>query len=165
MLVVGRITKLFGAEGEVNLNLYDDFADRIDWEEQPLFVRLDGLVVPLFCEKFIRRGQAATARFADIDTSKRAEMIVGCEIFIDEEEEAADDEFTFDDLIGFKVIIAEHSGTISDLFDSELNPLFEVTLDDGSVHLIPAAEEFISHIDFDEEVMHLVLPEGIIGLN
>ena len=164
-MVVGRITKLFGAEGEVNLNLYDDFADRIDWEEQPLFVSLDGLVVPLFCEKFIRRGQAATARFADIDTPKRAEMIVGSEIFIEDEAECDDDEFTFDDLVGFKVIIAEHCGTISDYFDSELNPLFEITLDNGSAHLVPAAEEFISHIDFEEGVMHLVLPEGIIGLN
>lgn len=164
MLVVGRITKLFGAEGEVNLSLYDDAADIIDWKEQPLFVRLDGLVVPLFCEKFVRRGQAATARFADIDTPKRAEMILGCEIFIEAEDDAADDEFTFDDLIGFDIRTDAARGKISDYYDSDTNPLFEITLDDGTTHLIPAAEEFIAAIDFERRSMHLVLPEGLLEL-
>ena len=78
MLAVGRITKLFGAEGEVNVNLYADFPDNFDWEEQPLFTHVDSLVVPLFCESFSRRGASnATVRFADIDTAKQAELIMG----------------------------------------------------------------------------------------
>ena len=47
MLAVGRITKLFGAEGEVNVNLYADFPDDYSLE-QPLFTIVDSLVVPLF---------------------------------------------------------------------------------------------------------------------
>ena len=35
-MAVGRITKLFGAEGEVNVNLYADFPDNFT-EDQPLF--------------------------------------------------------------------------------------------------------------------------------
>lgn len=165
MLAAGRITKLFGAEGEVNISLYDDCADVVDWMGQPLFVRLDGLVVPLFCEEFVRRGQAATARFADIDTPRRAEMVVGCEIFVEgDNEELSDDEFTFDDLVGFKVSIGDATGEIIDYYDSELNPLFEIRLTDETLHLIPAAEEFIAAIDFEEGSMHLVLPEGLLEL-
>ena len=86
MLAVGRITKLFGAEGEVNINLYADFPDDFS-VEQPLFTMVDSLVVPLFCESFSRRGKgSATVRFADIDTTKRAELIMGNEIFIEEPE-------------------------------------------------------------------------------
>ena len=162
MLAVGRITKLFGAEGEVNVNLYASFPDDFS-EEQPLFTMVDSLVVPLFCESFSRRGHSsATIRFADIDTVKRTELIMGNEIFI-EEPETDDDEFTFDDLIGFTVKIGRRKGTITDFYDNEINPLFEITLTDGT-HLIPAAEEFIAAIDFDERVMKLVLPEGLLEL-
>ena len=162
MLAVGRITKLFGAEGEVNVNLYATFPDDFS-EEQPLFTMVDSLVVPLFCESFSRRGHSsATIRFADIDTVKRTELIMGNEIFI-EEPETDDDEFTFDDLIGFTVKIGRRKGTITDFYDNDINPLFEITLSDGT-HLIPAAEEFIAAIDFDERVMKLVLPEGLLDL-
>ena len=162
MLAVGRITKLFGAEGEVNVNLYASFPDDFS-EEQPLFTMVDSLVVPLFCEPFSRRGHSsATIRFADIDTIKRTELIMGNEIFI-EEPETDDDEFTFDDLIGFTVKIGRRKGTITDFYDNDINPLFEITLTDGT-HLIPAAEEFIAAIDFDKGEIKFVLPDGLLEL-
>ena len=162
MLAVGRITKLFGAEGEVNVNLYASFPDDFS-EEQPLFTMVDSLVVPLFCESFSRRGHSsATIRFADIDTVKRTELIMGNEIFI-EEPETDDDEFTFDDLIGFTVKIGRRKGTITDFYDNDINPLFEITLTDGT-HLIPAAEEFIAAIDFDKGEIKFVLPDGLLDL-
>ena len=162
MLAVGRITKLFGAEGEVNVNLYASFPDDFS-EEQPLFTMVDSLVVPLFCESFFRRGHSsATIRFADIDTVKRTELIMGNEIFI-EEPDTDDDEFTFDDLIGFTVKIGRRKGTITDFYDNDINPLFEITLSDG-VHLIPAAEEFIAAIDFDNGEIKFVLPDGLLEL-
>ena len=162
MLAVGRITKLFGAEGEVNVNLYASFPDDFS-EEQPLFTMVDSLVVPLFCESFSRRGHSsATIRFADIDTVKRTELIMGNEIFI-EEPDTDDDEFTFNDLIGFTVKIGRRKGTITDFYDNEINPLFEITLSDG-VHLIPAAEEFIAAIDFDKGEIKFVLPDGLLDL-
>lgn len=160
MLAVGRITKLFGAEGEVNINLYADFPDDFS-VEQPLFTIVDSLVVPLFCDSFSRRGRgSATVRFADIDTVKRAELIMGNEIFI-EDVESDDDEFTFDDLIGFTVKIGSRKGTITDFYDNDYNPLFEIELG-GKNHLIPAVEEFIAAIDFEKGVIKLVLPEGLI---
>ena len=161
MLAVGRITKLFGAEGEVNVNLYADFPDNFS-EEQPLFTIVDSLVVPLFCESFSRRGKgSATVRFADIDTVKRAELIMGNEIFVEEME--SDDEFTFDDLIGFNVKISRRKGTITDFYDNEINPLFEIELS-GKQYLIPAVEEFIAAIDFDERIIKFVLPDGLLDL-
>ena len=77
MLTVGRITKLFGVKGEVVVNLYDTLPDNFNWEEQPFFTKVEELVVPLFCDSFARRGQrSAVVAFADIDTEKRAEMIL-----------------------------------------------------------------------------------------
>ena len=160
MLAVGRITKLFGAEGEVNINLYADFPDDYSLE-QPLFTIVDSLVVPLFCDSFTRRGKSgATVRFADIDTVKRAELFMGNEIFV-EQADCDDDEFTFDDLVGFTVKVGRRKGSIVDYYDNDYNPLFEIELG-GKNHLIPAVEEFIASIDFEARTMRLVLPEGLI---
>ena len=164
MIAVGRIGRLFGTEGGVIITLYTSFPDDFQMEE-PLFIRVDELAVPLFCSSFERRGQSsAVANFDDIDTERRAEeWLVGREIFIEEAEEEADDEFFLEDLIGFRAIIGDEHGTISDFYDSEANPLFEVTIDQKA-HLIPAAEEFIAHIDFEQRTIKFVLPEGLLEL-
>ena len=161
MLTVGRITKLFGANGEVVINLYDTLPDNFDWKEQPFFTKVEELVVPLFCDSFARRGQrSAVVAFADIDTEKRADMILDHELMLEVEENNSD-EFTFDDLIGFEVRIGRSKGEIIDFYDNEFNPLFEIELK-GKHHLIPAVEEFIAAIDFDQQSLKFVLPEGLI---
>ena len=172
MLSAGRVSKLFGAGGEVVITLGSDFPDDFDWKERPLFVRVDGLVVPLFCESFTRRGSSsAVVLFADIDTPARAGIIVGRELFIEEcaDDTAADDEFTLDDLAGFAVTVVatdgrqERHGTVTDFYDHEANPLFEIEID-GAAHLVPAVDEFIAAIDFDARTLRLVLPEGLLEL-
>lgn len=164
MLAVGRINKLFGVGGEVSLTLYTNFPDNFQWEEQPLFTYVNSLVVPLFCDSFARRGASgAVVAFADIDTAKRAELIVGNEIFIQESEAEESDEFTFEELIGFSVSVGRRRGHVSDFYDNEINPLFEITLS-GKTHLIPAAEEFIAGIDFQERKIKFILPEGLLDL-
>ena len=161
MLTVGRITKLFGVKGEVVINLYDTLPDSFNWEEQPFFTKVEELVVPLFCESFARRGQrSAVVAFADIDNDKRAEMILDHEIML-EVEESDDDEFYFDDLIGFEVRVWRAKGEIVDFYDNEFNPLFEIELK-GKRHLVPAVEEFIAAIDFEARTIKLILPDGLI---
>ena len=161
-MTVGRITKLFGAKGEVVINLYDTLPDNFNWEEHPFFTKVEELVVPLFCDSFARRGQrSAVVAFADIDTEKRAEMLLDHELMLDVEQQSDDDEFYFDDLIGFTVRVGRAKGEIVDFYDSEFNPLFEIELK-GKRHLIPAVEEFIAAIDFDARTIKFVLPDGLI---
>jgi 16S rRNA processing protein RimM len=163
MIAVGRIGRLFGTEGGVMITLYTTFPDDFRMEE-PLFIRVDELAVPLFCSSFERRGQSsAVVNFDDIDTERRAEeWLVGREIFI-EEEESDDDEFYMEDLIGFKAIVGRQRGEVIDYYDSDANPLFEIAIGDKQ-HLIPAQEEFIAHIDFDKRAIKFVLPEGLLEL-
>lgn len=55
---VARVTKLFGGSdgGGVVLSLYDSFPEDFDPAEDPLFVQIDSLDVPLWCASFERRG-------------------------------------------------------------------------------------------------------------
>lgn len=166
----GRINKLFGTAGSVMLSLYDAFPDDFDPAQTPLTVSIDGLDVPLWCERFERRGQAgAVAAFADLDTERRAEELLGLEFRIEEPADADDDEFYLEDLIGFATEVEEagdaekHAGTLTDYYDSDTNPLFELEIDGRRV-LVPAVEEFIAHIDFEGRTVHFVLPEGLLTL-
>ena len=180
----GRINKLFGTEGGVMLSLYEAFPDDFDPAETPLFVAIDGLDVPLWCERFERRGAAgAVASFADLDTPRRARELLGREFRIDLAQEDGD-EFYLEDLIGFAVetetfgagdaaaddAAASPDGAhvcrhrvVSDYYDSELNPLFELEIDGRRV-LVPAVEEFIAHIDFEARTIRMVLPAGLTEL-
>jgi 16S rRNA processing protein RimM len=164
MIAVGRVGRLFGTDGGVMITLYASFPDDFS-NEEPLFVHVDELAVPLFCSSFERRGQSgAVAHFDDIDTERRAEeFLVGRELFIEEEEMTDDDEFYMEDLIGFKVVVDKLRGELTDYYDSEANPLFEITIGDKT-HLVPAQEEFIAHIDFDGRTIKFILPEGLLEL-
>ena len=164
MIAVGRIGRLFGTDGGVMITLYSNFPDNLQPTE-PLFVVIDKLAVPIFYSSFERRGQAgAVVHFDDIDTERRAEeFLVGRELFIEESDVEKDDEFYMEDLIGFTALVGKQRGEITDYYDSEANPLFEITLNNKS-HLIPAQEEFIANIDFEKRKIKFVLPDGLLDL-
>ena len=157
----GRINRLFGTDGGVMLSLYADFPAQFD-TGTPLLVTIDALEVPLYCERFERRGTSgAVASFADFDTERRAQELVGLEFRIECDEDE-DDEFYLEDLIGFAVTCTEagadgakgaatFTGSVTDYYG-------------GRTVLVPAAEEFIAHIDFGGRTMKLVLPEGLLDL-
>lgn len=161
---VARISKLFGREGEVMLNLYPEFPDAFDPGSEPLIARIDGLEVPLYCDRFERRGRSgALVRFADLDTPRRVEEFLGKELCAELEDAGEEDEFYMEDLIGFAVEANGRRGRIADYYDSEVNPLFELDLEGRSV-LVPAVEEFFARIDFEGREVKLVLPEGLLEL-
>ena len=65
------------------LSLYPAFPEDFT-TDTPLRVTIDALEVPLWCERFERRGQSgATATFADFDTERRAQELVGLEFRIE----------------------------------------------------------------------------------
>jgi 16S rRNA processing protein RimM len=171
MTTVARVNKKFGSEGEVMLSLYADFPEEFDPQQDALLVEIDGLMVPLYCDRFERRGRTgALVRFADLESERRVEELLGRELAMElEEEERDEDEFYLEDLIGFSVELSEvgakenFRGELTDFYDSEANPLFEVQVEERSL-LIPAAEEFIAGIDFEGRQVKFILPEGLMNL-
>ena len=166
MIAVARVSKLFGQAdtGGLAISLYTTFPEDFDPQEDPLFVEIGSLAVPLYMDSFERRGvSGANVRFADFDNTRRAEELSGKELFVEECVEEDDDEFYMEDLIGFRVEAGELRGEITDFYDSEMNPLFGVDFGQGE-RLIPAAEEFIAQIDFDKGIIRMVLPEGLMEL-
>ena len=160
----GRINKLFGTDGGVMLSLYAAFPDDFDPAVTPLLVTIDALEVPLWCERFERRGQTgAVAAFADLDTDRRASELLGLEFRVEQSGGHDDDEFYLEDLIGFAVEANGRKGTLTDYYDNDANPLFELDIEGRSV-LVPAVEEFIARIDFEDRSIRMVLPDGLLEL-
>lgn len=106
---VARVSKTFGQNGELTLNLYDSFPQDFNPSE-PLFVVIDKLAVPLFCDRFQRRGRSgAVVTFGDIDTERRAAELIGLELYLngpaapDEENDEDDGLIYLEDLVGYTV--------------------------------------------------------------
>lgn len=169
---VARVRSLFGSEGGLNLSLRPHFPDRFDVGDH-LFAVIDGLPVPLFAGAFERYGAAgAHVQFDDFDTQARASELVGLELYIDRCVQQ-DDEFYIEDLVGFGCVVVEASeegvkqrqGHVADFYDNPANPLFGVRIEgrEGEV-LVPAADEFLAHIDFENRNLTLLVPQGLIDL-
>lgn len=171
---VGRVVKTFGLHGELLVTLYDSFSfpeDETDTiTEEPVYVRLDGLRVPLFFKSFRRRGgNKAVAVFDDLETENRASELTGKELFRLRTAPKAEEESFADDLIGYRVVFCrngaeERQGEIAGLTGNESNPLFEVRLDDGRDVLIPIADEFIRSLDEPGRLVVMEVPEGLLSL-
>lgn len=170
---VARITKSFGLSGELLIHLFDTFPAKFDTKE-PLFVVIDKLAVPLFCDRFERRGRSgALVVFSDFYSERRTAELIGCELYREEMKvetgvvAALDpdaDELFPEDLVGFRVVVDETlEGVIDEFVDGE-NPLFLVTLAGRQVY-IPVADEFITEIDTDMSLIRFELPEGLVDLN
>ena len=165
LLPIGKIGKVFGAKGELTVVLYDTFPESVSFEE-PVYVDVDSLTVPLFFDKFEPRGRAgATVMFADIDTERRASELVGKEFSMAVERSEDDDELYMEDLVGFVAEVGNGvEGVVTDYIDSEMNPLFEIEIEGREV-LIPAVDDFVEEIDVEQQRVIFCLPEGMLSLN
>ena len=169
---VGRVSKLFGTRGELLLSLYDTFPAGFNMEE-PLFVVIDGLAVPLFLERFERRGRSgALAVFADFDTETRAGELAGLEFSVGKEPAEAtsenlpvaeEDEFYLENFVGFTARLGNgREGTIADFIDGD-NPLFRLNVG-GREAYVPAVDELIASFDPDARQITFDLPDGLLEL-
>ena len=164
---VARVSKTFGQNGELALSLYDTFPQEYELSE-PLFVIIDKLAVPLFCNRFQRRGQnGAIVGFEDLDTERRASELAGEGLIY------------LEDLVGYRIHLASNKGQaasapssdpsktpeedyIEAFIDGE-NPLFKAQIGGREV-LIPAVDEFITDIDEEQRTIEFDLPEGLLEL-
>ena len=88
----GKITRVSGTCGGLMLALYPAFPEDCD-TDTPLVVTSDGLDVPLYCDRFERRGvSGAAAAVADFDTDRRAQELLWLESRI-ETTDGESDEF------------------------------------------------------------------------
>ncbi|MDL2323101.1 ribosome maturation factor RimM [Bacteroidales bacterium OttesenSCG-928-A17] len=172
---IGKIKKTHGIKGEVLFEFTDDsFAeDKCDF----LIFDLDGIFVPFRITdyRFISN-TSALIQLKRIETGEDARTLVGKEVFYPAQHiipDTSEELFSWDYFRGFTLIDEKLGkiGTITEIDDSTINILFHVEPDqsenqhiDSSEYLIPASDEFITHINPDQKELFVLLPEGLLEL-
>jgi 16S rRNA processing protein RimM len=165
-VVLGKILRTYGDNGELIVQLYEDFAEEFTDPKEPVWVTIDSLPTPIFISSFATRGATkATVIFDDFDNEQRASMLVGMEFFVNRiDDPLNDDQLYMEDLIGFEIVVNNLSqGTIIDYIDDQMNPLFEVERE-GSDVLIPAHDDLIVELKITDKIVVMNLPDGIFDL-
>lgn len=164
---IGRIAKVHGLRGEVNVVLDVDYPEDYEGLEH-LFIEQKGRLVPFFLEHFvIQPGGKALAKFEELDSIEQVEILVGSEAYLPLSElpELEEGQYYYHDLIGFEVIDETLGliGPIQIVYDLETQDLLGVT-HQGKEVLIPIQDGIITKVDKAAKKVFCQLPEGLLDI-
>lgn len=164
---IGRIAKVHGLRGEVNVVLDVDYPEDYEGLEH-LFIEQKGRLVPFFLEHFvIQPGNRALAKFEELDTIELVESLVGAEAYLPLTElpKLEDDQYYFHELIGFEVVDETLGliGPIQIIYDLETQDLLGV-IHQGKEVLIPIQDGIITKVDKAAKKVFCQLPEGLLDI-
>jgi 16S rRNA processing protein RimM len=164
---IGSISRPHGIKGEMILRLENVSAEEINLNE-PLFLELQGTMVPFFIEEFEGSGSSAIIKLEFIDSAREAKKYAGTRVYTmstgkKSKPVAAS---SLSSLIGYHLTdqSTSQTGIIKDFLDNKSNPLFLVDFDGREVY-IPAHGDLIVSIDHRKKSMIANLPEGMLDIN
>lgn len=163
---VGRISKLYGANGEVVVKLYDaldakEFANKT--KKEPLWIQIDSIATPFFVASAKNQGAGASVvAIDDIDSAIKADLVIGKEVYMESvvvrRQRATDWELL--EGYDFEDTTSGVCGVIAEVIDNSLNPLLFIKTDKQEEFYVPIAEELISSINKKKRVVTFELVEG-----
>lgn len=157
LIPIGKIVGAFGIDGRMKIESLTDFPERFDLGKS-LFIKGDEHKI-----KWVAWHKTqARVKLDAFRRPEEVEDVVGTLVYIpaDDRPDLEDDQYYTADLIGMKVVTVD---------GEELGPLEEVlalpahdVLVIGDI-MIPAIEEFVQMVDFDEETITVKLIPGMRG--
>ena len=163
---LGTITKLHGYKGELTAEIGKSSVD--DYKNLSfLFIERKGEIVPYPITTIEYKTQRnIKLKLEGIDNETAAKPLVGCKIFIRQEDISSEDQerIAFSRIIGYSVIDAEHGniGHVTALDDKVINPLMTIAGDHGEI-LLPLHHDFFEEIDDSKKTVYISAPEGLIN--
>lgn len=165
---VGAITQTHGIKGEVKVFPMTDDINR--------FKNMKGLlldagregIINLEVESVRPQKNLVILKFKGIDNINDIEKYKGRGLYVTKENRVKlkPDEYFIADLIGLKVYLEEEPeavfGTITDVFETGANDVYEIKTVDSKEVLIPAIKDCIKSIDVDNERVVLHLLKGMM---
>ncbi len=164
-MVFAEIQKTFGAYGELIIKLYDEAPEEINLDE-PVFITIDGLLVPFYFKSFEPRGNnRAQVVFDDFETQKLAEELVGKKIENGElkmENGTLNSQFS---ILNYKVVdkALGELGTVTGFLDIPGNPCLQIDYNGREV-IIPCHENFVKKNDHKKQLLQVDVPKELLEL-
>ena len=155
-LEVGKIVAPHGLKGEVKIEC---------WCDSPLVLcGIKNLIIQKSGERIttqkshVNTKNQTVIKFEGIDTADSAEKLRGQVLLADRHDILKDDDSYFiQDIIGMSVFNADSPdicyGTVTDVFSTGANDVYEITNSDNKKYLIPVIEDVVKDIDIDSETI------------
>ena len=161
---VGTIARPHGKEGEVLVNSKNIVQE--DFKDLPyVFFCLQERLVPFFIQSVTLKNNSVFIQFEDIQTMGKAELYAGTKIYIEADENDAEDESEDLKLEGYTVIDAttrKEIGVIQNVIAYSMNIVLDVKKSDGNSVLLPLADELVKECDEAEKKLVLTIADGLL---
>lgn len=164
-LKIGQIVNVHGIKGEVKVYPYTD--DIVNLSKKK-YVYLDESIESKININLCRiQKNMLLVKFEKIDTVEEAEKLRNKYIYVLKEEldSLEEDNYYVDDLISMQVVDIKNNkaiGTITYVFNTGANDIYEVLLEDGKKAYLPAIKQVVKKVDVDENKMYVELMKGLI---
>jgi len=165
LVQIGQFRKPHGTQGEIVFSFTNDSftSDECAF----LIFDLDGIFVPFRIESYrFTSDSSAYIKLKNLDSDQKVRLLTNKEVYFPKKyvrERIDNDSFTWDYFIGFTLTDERFGkiGRIVDVDTTTLNTLFIVEKGKEEI-LIPAVEEYIIHINENQEELTVSLPEGLV---
>ena len=151
-IIIGKLGKVRGLNGELNIIPLTDFENRFDNLEK---VDIDGKLLQVDYVKSV--GKNLVIRFSEYTNRENAQNLTGKLMRVNKSEAAplADGEFYTFDIIGLEASDLNDStiGIVTEVLKTGSNDVFVVKSNDGREILIPALKRVIKKIDIENKLM------------
>ncbi len=157
LIEIGQIVNTHGIKGEVKLNPWtDDLYDLLDLD---VFYKKDGSALAVESSRVHKN--TVLIQFREITDMAQAEKLRGTTLYT-EKVPLPEGRYYIKDLIGLTAM-DEHGivGTLSDVFNTGANDVYEIRTEDGRRLYLPVIEGVIGDVDLEEKTIYVSIPEGL----
>lgn len=162
LIEIGEVVNTHGVRGEIKLNPWTDSLDAMT--DIVTFYLKDGEnAVALYADSVRIHKNCAIIKFENVDDMKTAETFRGRILYVKKEENLPEGRYYIADLIGLSVVTEDGVlGTISDVFQTGANDVYEVKRKGEKPAYLPAIKEVIKEVNIAEGIMKVIIPDGLL---
>lgn len=158
LIEVGQIVNTHGIRGEIKLNPWTD--NLYDLTELDVFYDQNGKVLNVENSKVHKN--VVIIKFREITTMNDAEKLKGKVLFT-EKTPLPEGRFYIKDLIGLKAFENDTElGTLTDVFNTGANDIYEIKTNDGKNIYIPVIDGVVGDVDLENRKIFVTIPLGLL---
>ncbi len=162
LIEIGQVVNTHGIRGEIKLNPWTDDLDSLQ-DIEVFYDKVGSDVVALKAEKVRIHKNCAIIKLYGIDDMKTAESYRGKTLFVEKEETLPEGRYYIADLIGLRVVSeGEEIGTITDVFPTGANDVYEVKSPGKKPLYLPAIRQVVQEINLDKGFMKVEILDGLL---
>jgi 16S rRNA processing protein RimM len=155
--LIAKILSASGNEGFVNIDLFTDFPDHL-FNLKKVYIDFFENKKKFIIDKVKNSNDSFTVRFRNFNNQKDVDILIGKNIFIDEDDltDLPEGQFFIHDLLGSVVLRNNVKiGIIKDVLSLPANDVYIIEDEKGNEILIPAVHIYIESFDPENKTLQL----------